>query len=84
VVWVHSVTRSPIRIAREWPMNWPQPVQKVLKIYVVVHIRKNKSTGKMGFGLGWSAAAVTKVTSHSGGQNKPDLGQTDMMICFHH
>jgi hypothetical protein len=52
---------------------------------MVVQDRKNKSTGKMCFGLGWSAAAVIKVALHSaGGQNKPDLGRTDMMICFHH
>jgi hypothetical protein len=54
---------------RECPMNWPQPpVEKVLKRYIlryqpiVVQDRKNKSTGKMGFGLGWSAAAVIKFT----------------------
>jgi hypothetical protein len=72
-------------------MHWPQPVQKVLERYilryqpVVVQDRKNESTGKMGLGLGWSAAAVIKFTPCSdGSQNKPDLGRTDMMICFCH
>jgi hypothetical protein len=72
-------------------MNWPQPVEKVQTRFilkyqpVVVQDRKNKSTGKMGFGLGWSAAAVIKFTSScSGGQNKPDLGRTHMMMCFCH
>jgi hypothetical protein len=50
----------------------------------VVQDWKNKSTGKMCFGLGWSAAAVIKVTLHNGGQNKPDLERIDMNICFCH
>jgi hypothetical protein len=65
LVWsVISLNNPGIYGSIELPLYWPEPAQYLVVRYnvwyhlVLVHIRKNKSTGQICLGHGWRAEAV--------------------------